>query len=114
MAHDVNNLLAVISNYAAFVREEVAEEAPQVDWQALRDDIKQIEWAAERAAGLTNQLLAFARREVVQPRPLNLNEVVAGVEQLLVRTLGGHVELSTDLAAGLLLAKLREVMATSR
>jgi len=101
VAHDFNNLLAVISNYAAFVSEEVAKEPPQVGWQAVRDDIQQIELAAERAAGLTHQLLAFARREMVQPRALNLNEVVERVEELLVRTLGEHVELSTDLAAGL-------------
>ena len=58
----------------------------------------QIQRAAQRAADLTHQLLAFARRDVVQPRPLNLNEVIAGVEQLLIRTLGEHVMLKTDLA----------------
>ncbi|MGD0064801.1 MAG: PAS domain S-box protein [Streptosporangiaceae bacterium] len=101
VAHDFNNLLAVISNYAAFVREEVASKAPQNEWQSVREDIGQIERAAERAAGLTHQLLAFARRDVVHPRALNLNQVIEGVQQLLVRTLGEHVELSTDLAAGL-------------
>src|ERR1019366_7642744 len=101
VAHDFNNLLAVISNYAAFVRDEIARKAPHDEWQSVRADIKQIELAAERAAGLTHQLLAFARRDVVQPRALNLNQVIERVEQLLVRTLGEHVELSTDLAAGL-------------
>ena len=67
----------------------------------MREDIQEIERAAERAAGLTHQLLAFARRDVIQPRALNLNDVIERVEQLLVRTLGEHVELSTDLAAGL-------------
>jgi PAS domain S-box-containing protein len=101
VAHDFNNLLAVISNYAAFVAEEVASRAPQDEWQSVREDIQEIERAAERAAGLTHQLLAFARRDVIQPRALNLNDVIERVEQLLVRTLGEHVELSTDLAAGL-------------
>jgi two-component system cell cycle sensor histidine kinase/response regulator CckA len=101
VAHDFNNLLAVISNYAAFVREEIASKAPEGEWQSVREDIGQIERAAERAAGLTHQLLAFARRDVVHPRALNLNQVIEGVQQLLVRTLGEHVELSTDLAAGL-------------
>ena len=67
----------------------------------MREDIQEIERAAERASGLTHQLLAFARRDVIQPRALNLNDVIERVEQLLVRTLGEHVELSTDLAAGL-------------
>ena len=76
VAHDFNNLLAVISNYAAFVAEEVASRAPQDEWQSVREDIQEIERAAERAAGLTHQLLAFARRDVIQPRALNLNDVV--------------------------------------
>jgi signal transduction histidine kinase len=101
VAHDFNNLLGVISSYAAFAGEEVAKEAPDARWQAVRDDIAQVEQAAERAAGLTHQLLAFARQELIQPRVLNINEVVLSVEQLLIRTLGEHVELITDLAPGL-------------
>ena len=100
VAHDFNNLLAVILNYAAFVSEDAAREASQVDLPAIRDDVQQIQLAAERAAGLTRQLLAFARREVVQPRALNLNDVIGGLEQLLAGTLGEHVELSTDLSTG--------------
>jgi PAS domain S-box-containing protein len=101
VAHDFNNLLAVISNYAAFIGEEVAKDASQVDFQSVRHDVEQIQRAAERAADLTHQLLAFARRDVVQIRPLNLNEVIARVEQLLIRTLGEHVVLKTDMAPGL-------------
>ena len=101
VAHDFNNLLGVISNYAAFVGEEVAKEAPDERWQAVRDDIGQVQQAAEQAAGLTRQLLAFARQEMIQPRVLNVNDVVLSVEQLLIRTLGEHVELITDLAADL-------------
>ncbi len=98
VAHDFNNLLGVISNYAAFAGEEVAKQAPDGRWQIVHDDIEQVKQAAERAAGLTHQLLAFARQEVIQPRVLNINDVVESVEQLLVRTLGEHVELITDLA----------------
>jgi len=101
VAHDFNNLLGVISNYAAFAGEEVAKQLPGVRGQAVRDDIGQVQQAAERAAGLTHQLLAFARHEVIQPRVLNIKDVVESVEQLLVRTLGEHVELITDLAGDL-------------
>jgi hypothetical protein len=98
VAHDFNNLLSVIANYAAFVREEVASQTPRETWEPVDQDIQRIEQAAERASGLIRQLLAFARRDVIQPRALNLNDTVLTIEQLLVRTLGEHVELTTDLA----------------
>ena len=97
LAHDFNNLLAVISNYAAFVSAEVAKGGSQVSLPAVHEDVLQIQRAAERAADLTRQLLAFGCRDGVQPRPLNLNEVVKGVEQLLIRTLGAHVVLTTSM-----------------
>ena len=101
VAHDFNNLLGVISNYAAFVGEEVGRQPPDERWQAVRNDIGQVQRAAEQAAGLTHQLLAFARQETIQPRVLNLNDVVQSVEQLLIRTLGEHIELIADLTADL-------------
>jgi PAS domain S-box-containing protein len=101
VAHDFNNLLAVISSYAAFVSEEVAKDGPQIDLPSVRGDVRQIQLAASRAAELTHQLLAFARRDVMQPLSLNLNEVIARVEQLLIRTLGEHVILRTSLAPDL-------------
>ena len=101
VAHDFNNLLGVISNYAAFVGEEVARQPVDERWQAVRNDIGQVQRAAEQAAGLTHQLLAFARQEMIQPRVLNLNDVVQSVEQLLIRTLGEHIELIADLTADL-------------
>jgi hypothetical protein len=100
VAHDFNNLLAVILNYAAFVGEELTSAVREVDgqrWQGPLSDIEQIELAAERAARLTHQLLAFARREVVQPQVLSLNEAIAGMEQILRRTIGEHVELLVSL-----------------
>jgi signal transduction histidine kinase/CheY-like chemotaxis protein len=99
VAHDFNNLLGVILNYAAFVAEELA--IPGSDLEGIGRDVEQIQRAAERAVELTHQLLAFARREVVQPRVLDVNHVVTEVEQLLRRTIGADVQLHTDLAAGL-------------
>jgi signal transduction histidine kinase/CheY-like chemotaxis protein len=101
VAHDFNNLLGVILNYAAFVRDEVAKDPPQVQWPAVRADIEQVERAAQRAAGLTRQLLAFARREMLQPRVFSLNDVLADLQPILLRTLGEHVQLVTILADNL-------------
>jgi len=102
IAHDFNNLLAVIINYAAFVAEDLeAASATEQGRRAMREDVEQISSAAERAAHLTHQLLAFARREVVQPRVVDVNDVVRDVEQLLRRTLGEQVELHSSLAADL-------------
>ena len=97
VAHDFNNLLGVIINYTAFVAEVVAAAAERDGgrWEPARRDIEQVQRAAERATQLTHQLLAFGRREVVQPRVINLNEVVQDIEEMLRRTLGEHVELIT-------------------
>jgi PAS domain S-box-containing protein len=97
VAHDFNNLLAVILNYATFVTDELTA-GPAADVAAAARDVAQIQRAAERAAALTHHLLAFARREVVRPRVLDLNAVVVDVEELLRRTIGEDVLLSTDLA----------------
>ena len=101
VAHDFNNLLAVILNYASFVSEELVA-ATESDWskrvESAVSDIEQITLAAQRAANLTRQLLAFARREVIRPEVLDLNHVISGVEEMLRRTIGEHVELLTTLA----------------
>ena len=98
VAHDFNNLLAVILVYASMVEQEVARAAgDDARWVGVGRDVAQIKHAAERATRLTHQLLAFGRREVVQPRALRLNDVVGDVESLLRRTLGEHVELLTSL-----------------
>ncbi len=101
VAHDFNNLLAVIINYAAFVGEEVAAAANKPGgehWNAVHRDLEEISRAGDRATRLIHQLLAFARREVVRPQVLVLNDVVAEVEDLLLRTFGEGVELTTNLA----------------
>ncbi len=89
VAHDFNNILAVILNYAEFVAEELPEGSPALA------DVEEIHRAAERAAALTRQLLIFSRREVVKPEVLLLREVVADLENLLRRALGERVELVT-------------------
>lgn len=99
VAHDFNNLLSAILNYAAFTREEVdasVTAGDQPDWPSLRADVVQIEKAAQQAAQLTRQLLAFARREPVNLVNLSINDVIGEVDQLLRRTLGGHVEFVTS------------------
>jgi signal transduction histidine kinase/CheY-like chemotaxis protein len=104
VAHDFNNLLAVILSYASFISEELATPSGP-DWperlESVRGDLGQITLAAERAASLTRQLLAFARREVVRPQVLDLDRVITAVQELLHRTLGEHIELITSLAGDL-------------
>ncbi len=105
VAHDFNNLIAVIVNCAAFVREEATANmdggADAQRWEAVRVDIEQIEHAGERATQLTQQLLAFARRDALRPEVVDLNRVVGEVERLLVRTIGEHVEVAVSLGARL-------------
>ena len=104
VAHDFNNLLAVILSYASFVSQELADPSGP-GWperlKSARSDLGQITLAAERAASLTRQLLAFARREVARPQVLDLDHVITAVQEMLRRTLGEHVELVTTLAGDL-------------
>ena len=97
VAHDFNNLIAVISNYATFIAETAAEDG----LTEIATDAAQITRAAQRGADLTHQLLAFARREVVRPRPLSLNDVVTDIEQMLRRSIGEHITLDVRLEPGL-------------
>lgn len=95
VAHDFNNLLGVITGYAEIVDKRLADDDP------LKDKVGQILKAGERAAGLTRQLLAFGRKQVLEPRVLDLNHVVAGMQKMLPRLLGEDVELATTLEPGL-------------
>jgi PAS domain S-box-containing protein len=107
VAHDFNNLLAAILNYSGFVSDEVAAELAsrpveeRARLTAVLSDVAQIGAAAERAAGLTHQLLAFARREVRHPEVLDINAIVVDVESLLRRTLGEQVAFVTQAASDL-------------
>jgi PAS domain S-box-containing protein len=96
VAHDFNNLLGVIINFSWFVKANLTAEIESGNGERLRPvlkDMERIERAAENAARLTHQLLAFARVDVVQPRPMDMNVVVAEMAPMLRRTLGEHIDL---------------------
>jgi PAS domain S-box-containing protein len=88
VAHDFNNLLTAISGYTSLALERAAGDAD------LTADLSEIQRAAERAAELTRQLLAFGRRQVLSPRPLELEDVLRGVEGMLRRLVGEDVVLA--------------------
>ncbi len=92
VAHDFNNMLGVISGYGELLRERLSAD-PQL--QGFADEVLK---AGARAAGLTRQLLAFSRRQVLQPRILDVNRVVADIETMLRRVIGEDVELVTAVA----------------
>ncbi len=92
IAHDFNNILTVIEGYTDLVEAGLSEDSP------LRREMSEIRTAAGRAANLTMQLLAFSRKQVLQPRVISLNEVVEGVKNMLGRLVGEDVMLQTFLA----------------
>ena len=87
VAHDFNNVLSVILGYAEFLLDELKAPDP------LHDDVRQIHDAASRAAGLTRQLLLFSRQQVVEPRVVDLREVLLSMDKMLQRILGEDVAL---------------------
>jgi PAS domain S-box-containing protein len=95
LAHDLNNLLTVISGYSEL---QLAKSAPDDPDRAAAT---QIMLAAHRASALTKQLLAFSRRQVLQPKPIDLNLVVSSLETLLRRLIGEDIEVFFRPAAGL-------------
>jgi PAS domain S-box-containing protein len=95
IAHDFNNMLSAIMSYADLLREDLPE------GDSRREDVQEISRAAVRAAGLTRQLLAFSRQQVMEIRVLNLNDVVAAVDKMLRRIIGEDVNLDTKLVADL-------------
>jgi signal transduction histidine kinase len=106
IAHDFNNLLNVIGGFADLLAEEIAGLAAQdARLGSVLGDVEQVRGAAQRAARLTRQLLIFARSDVVHPEVLSLNDVIAGLEQLLRRTLGEHITL--DIAPARALAPVK-------
>jgi len=95
VAHDFNNLLTAIIGYADLLARRV-QGTPR-----LEHNVAEILEAAERAAGLTRQLLAFSRKQVLQPRVLSLNATVSEMENMLRRLIGEDIQLLTRLDAGL-------------
>lgn len=91
IAHDFNNMLTVVGNYSEIVRGELAPDSP------LARDMDEIMHATAHAAQLTRQLLAFSRRQILQPLRLDLNEVIRNAHRLLQRVLPSHVEFRLEL-----------------
>jgi signal transduction histidine kinase/CheY-like chemotaxis protein len=95
IAHDFNNVLTVVSNFAEIIQQDVAPDS------ATSRDLDQIRQATNRASRLTRQLLAFSRRQILQPQPLDVNERVQSVAGLLERLLPAHVNIALELGDGL-------------
>jgi two-component system, cell cycle sensor histidine kinase and response regulator CckA len=93
IAHDFNNLLTVIRLNTEIILEGLDPTDPR------SEDVKQIKSAAERASSLTRQLLAFSRKQILQPRVLDLNSVVSNVEPMLKRLIGEDITITSACAA---------------
>jgi len=95
IAHDFNNLLTVINGYSALVLEKLEKTDP------VRVDIEEILAAGQRAGTLTQQLLAFSRKQVIKPDIIDLNELVADCSKMLGRLVGENIQVTTRLAPDL-------------
>ena len=93
IAHDFNNLLTVITTSCELLLEDLAPADPK------REDVEQVRQAADGAAALTRQLLAFSRQQVLTPQIVDLGDVVAGVEKMLRRVIGEDIDLVTVLGS---------------
>ena len=99
IAHDFNNLLMVIQGYADLMQERLPAGDP------LRRNAEQIQIAARRATSLTRQLLAFSRKQILDPKVLNIQGVVVEMEEILHRLIGEDIELKTSAGKDLGLVK---------
>jgi PAS domain S-box-containing protein len=99
IAHDFNNMLTAVKAYTEFLLEDL----DQAD--VRRTDVQEIAKAADRAASLTRQLLAFSRKQVLQPRPVDLNDIVESMEKMLRRLIGEDVHIVTRLEPDLQLVE---------
>lgn len=95
VAHDFNNLVTVILTCSEFILESLPADSPSAE------DAHEINKAGERAKALTNQLLAFSRRQVLQPSVLSINDVIVDLRLLLARLLPENIDVSFELAADL-------------
>lgn len=96
VAHDFNNILSIITGNAELALGDLAPQHPAVE------GLREIAEASRRAAALTRQLLAFSRKQILQPRVLDLNDLVAGTEKMLRRLIGEDITLRTRLQPNLL------------
>jgi two-component system, cell cycle sensor histidine kinase and response regulator CckA len=99
IAHDFNNLLMVIQGYADLLTDRLPE------GDGLRRNAEQIQGAAQRATGLTRQLLAFSRKQMLAPKVLNIQSIIAEMEKILRRLIGEDIELLTSSDSDLWLVK---------
>ena len=95
VAHDFNNILAVICGHTDLALAQLSSDAP------LRSNLECIQESADRAANLTRQLLAFSRRQVIEPRRINLNELIVNLNKMLRRLIGEDIKLVTQTAPDL-------------
>lgn len=95
VAHDFNNLLTLITGYAKFALDELKEDTP------VYDNVKEILEAGQLATSLTRHLLAFSRKQVIQPKILNLNDILKGTEKILRRLIGEDINLTSIFASEL-------------
>jgi PAS domain S-box-containing protein len=87
VAHDFNNLLTVISGYSDLLLQKFGKESP------VRGQVEEIKRAGERAASLTQQLLAFSRKQIIEPRVVRLDLLVADMQAMLTRLIGEHISI---------------------
>jgi len=99
VAHDFNNLLTAVQGYTSLLLRELDRDDPldRVSRQPMRSDLEGIEEAVDRGAALTRQLLVFSRKQVLQPRSMNLNAVLGDMKKMLRRLIGEDIELHSAL-----------------
>ncbi len=100
IAHDFNNILTAIQGYTEFLLQAFADDSPQKDLSAaqVRADLREVMAAANRAQGLTQQLLAFSRKQILQPRVISLSETITDLERMLRPLLGEDIQIFEHLA----------------
>jgi PAS domain S-box-containing protein len=105
ISHDFNNLLTVITGYSTLALQKIGSE------HAAAKDIEQVINAGERATTLIRQLLAFGRRQILDPQPINVNIFIASIHKILCRLIGENISLTTELSMdiGLVLADPSQV-----
>jgi hypothetical protein len=105
IAHDFNNMLSAIRGYAELLRDDLSS-GQALDEASIRESVEAIHGAADRAAGLTAQLLAFSRQQVLAPRVLDPRRTIRGLEPMLRRLIGEQIRLvlRLDPSTGLILA----------
>src|SRR3977135_1660918 len=91
VAHDFNNLLTAINGYSALALQRID------DGQPVRGYLEEVKKAGDRAANLTRQLLAFGRKQILQPVAINLNDIVTDMNKMLRRLIGEDIELRAKL-----------------